>query len=183
MANIAILATDGFEQSELISPRDYFREAGHDVDIVSLKLSSAKEAPTSIKAWDKDDWGVTVPVDKQLGDVSVEDYDALILPGGQMNPDKLRAESSVVEFVRAFAKTGKPLAAVCHAPWLLIEAGLADGRKMTSYTSIRTDLKNAGADVQDRSVVVDDNLITSRNPDDLPAFNKAIAEALASVTA
>lgn len=178
MSRIAILATDGFEQSELISPRDYFRHAGHDVDIVSLQLSTADKAPTSIKAWDQDDWGVTVMVDKQLGEITPDNYDALILPGGQMNPDKLRAEPSVIAFVQAFAKTGKPLAAVCHAPWLLIEAGLAEGRDMTSYTSIRTDLKNAGAKVHDKSVVIDGNLITSRKPDDLDDFNGAIDKAL-----
>ena len=181
--NILILATDGFEQSELIEPRDYFRDAGHHVHIASLQLSTQKHAPESIKAWDQDDWGKSVPVDKLLSDVDPDDYDALILPGGQMNPDKLRAEPTVVSFVKAFAKTGKPLAAICHAPWLLIEAGLAEGKDITSFESIRTDLKNAGANVKDAEVVVDGNLITSRNPGDIPAFNKAIEKALSRVSA
>ncbi len=183
MSNILILATDGFEQSELVEPRDYFQKAGHHVHIASLQLGDQEQAPTSIKGWDKSDWGESVPVDKQLSDVTPEDYDALVLPGGQMNPDKLRLEPSVISFIKAFAKTGKPVAAVCHAPWLLIEAGLADGKAMTSYESIRTDLVNAGADVKDQEVVVDGNLITSRNPQDLPAFNKAIENALSEVNA
>ena len=183
MSTIAILATDGFEQSELTSPRDYLRAAGHTVRIISPQLSDQDQAPTSIKAWDKDDWGISVDVDDLLSEVSHDAFDALVLPGGQINPDKLRAEASVVEFVRAFAKTGKPVAAICHAPWLLIEAGLVDGKDVTSFKSIRTDLANAGANVKDESVVTDGNLITSRNPDDLPAFNEAIARALDEVGA
>lgn len=173
---IAILATDGFEQSELTSPRDYLRSEGFTVQVVS---------PTEeqIRAWDEDDWGITVAVDRPLAEASVEDYDALVLPGGQINPDKLRAQEEAVAFVRAFADAGKPVAAICHAPWLLIEAGLAEGRRMTSYTSIRTDLGNAGAEVVDEPVVRDGNLITSRNPGDLDAFNEAIAKALSGVAA
>ena len=173
---IAILATDGFEQSELTSPRDYLAAEGHAVHIVS-------PSEGEIRAWDEDDWGISVAVDRALSEATVDDYDALVLPGGQINPDKLRAQQPAVDFVRAFAESGKPVAAICHAPWLLVEAGLARGRRLTSYRSIRTDLRNAGAEVVDEPVVVDGNLITSRNPGDLDAFNGAIAEALAEVPA
>ena len=173
---IAILATDGFEQSELTSPRDHFAQRGATVHVVSPESGS-------IKAWDQDDWGISVDVDRALSDASVEDYDALVLPGGQINPDTLRADDTVVAFIRDFASSGKPAAAICHAPWLLVEAGLANGRRLTSFKSIRTDLRNAGAEVLDEAVVVDDNLITSRNPDDLDDFNGAIERALKSVGA
>lgn len=166
---IAMLATDGFEQSELEVPRDRLTAAGATVHVVSLKAGE-------IKGWDTDDWGRTVTVDTVLSDVSVDDYDALVLPGGQINPDLLRADETAVAFVRDFFNTKKPLAAVCHAPWLLIEAGIVEGRDMTSYHSIRTDLKNAGANVKDAPVVVDEALITSRNPDDLEAFSDKIIE-------
>ena len=172
---VAILATDGFEQSELLSPRDALREAGATVHVVS-------PASGSIKGWDEDDWGDSVDVDAALGDADAADYDALVLPGGQMNPDKLRMDDDALAFVKAFARAGKPVAAVCHAPWLVVEAGLAEGRDMTSWPSLRTDLKNAGATVHDREVVRCQNgsfeLITSRKPEDLPAFNAAIADAL-----
>ncbi len=172
---IAILATDGFEQAELTSPRDHFEKAGHQVEVLSL--SGKRE----IRGWDSDKWGDSVRVDSTLDEADVADYDALILPGGQINPDKLRTERMAIEFIKAFAKTGKPLAAICHAPWLLIEAELVEGKTMTSFKSIRTDLRNAGANVVDLEVATADNMITSRNPDDLPAFNKAIEKALNEV--
>ena len=169
--NILIIATDGFEQSELIEPRDQLSGAGATVHVASLQEGE-------IKGWDEDDWGDSVEVDKIVADVSVDDYDALVLPGGQINPDLLRVEDSVLDLIREFDSSGKIVAAICHAPWLLIEAEIVNGRKATSYKSIRTDLANAGAEVVDESVVVDDNLITSRNPDDLDDFCTAIAEAV-----
>lgn len=166
---IAILATDGFEQSELMVPKETLENAGAEIDIVSLK-------PGEIWGWQHDDWGDPIDVDKTLDEVSVDDYDALVLPGGQINPDKLRADKRAVQFVRDFYATKKPLAAICHAPWVLVEAGLAKGRKMTSYYSMATDVKNAGANWVDQEVVVDQGLITSRNPKDLPAFSAKIIE-------
>ena len=175
---LAILATDGFEQSELMQPKADLEAAGATVHVVSLKDGE-------IKGWDQDDWGQSVAVDKTVSEATVSDYDALVLPGGQINPDLLRADADAVAFVKAFAEAGMPIAAVCHAPWVIIEAGLAEGRDMTSYTSIRTDLKNAGANVHDKEVVVCQNgpftLITSRKPEDLDAFGKAIIEAVASM--
>lgn len=168
---IAILATDGFEQSELTVPLNTLREAGATVHVVSPDGED-------IKGWDGDDWGDTVSADKQLSTALVAEYDALVLPGGQINPDILRANPQAVAFVKGFAEAEKPVAAICHAPWLLIEAGLAEGRMLTAYPSIRTDLKNAGANVVDQSAVIDRKVITSRNPDDLTAFCDAIAEAL-----
>ncbi len=168
---IAILATNGFEQSELIDPLQKLSSAGAEVTVISPDAGE-------IKGWNEKDWGESVKVDLTLDDANVVDYDALIIPGGQMNPDILRANPDVVAFVRDFAATGNPLAAICHAPWLLIEADLVDGRTMTSYGSIRTDLVNAGALVVDREVAIDGNIITSRSPEDLPAFNEAIANAL-----
>lgn len=166
---IAILATEGFEQSELEVPKERLLEAGAKVDVVSLE-------PGEIWGWDHDDWGDPVKVDKTLDEVKVDDYDALVLPGGQINPDRLRMEKDAVKFVRDFYASKKPLAAICHAPWLLIEAGIAKGRKMTSYKSIVTDVKNAGASWVDAEVVVDAGLITSRNPNDLEAFSAKIIE-------
>ena len=176
-ARVAILATDGFEQSELVEPKQALEAAGATVHIVSPE-------ETAIEGWDEDDWGDEVDVDVHLPDANPDDYHALVLPGGQINPDVLRVSDDALAFVRAVADAGKPVAAICHAPWLVIEAGLARGRDMTSYVSIRTDLKNAGATVHDREVVVCENgpfpLITSRDPDDLPAFNQAVLEALAA---
>jgi protease I len=166
-----ILATNGFEQSELETPRDRLKEAGATVDIVSLK-------PGEIKGWDKKDWGSAVRVDRSLEDVSVDDYDALVLPGGQINPDLLRVEKKAVDFVRDFEATGKPLAAICHAPWLLVEAGVIEGKRVTSYKSIVTDVKNAGGRWEDSETVVDGNLITARNPGDLEPFSRAIIDAV-----
>jgi protease I len=170
-SRIMILATNGFEQSELETPRDRLREAGAVVEIVSLKEGE-------ITGWDKKDWGSAVRVDKTLDDVSIDDYDALVLPGGQINPDLLRVEKKAVDFVRDFEATGKPLAAICHAPWLLIEAGVIEGKRVTSYKSIVTDVKNAGGRWEDSETVVDGNLITARNPGDLEAFSKAIVKAI-----
>lgn len=172
---IAILATDGFEQSELFEPLRQFNQAGATVHVVSLKSGE-------IKGWDHTDWGKSVQVDKTLDDARPEDYDALVLPGGQINPDLLRVQDKAVAFVKAFHDSGKPLGAICHAPWVLIEAGIVKGRKMTSYHSIRTDLKNAGADVQDMEAVIDEGIVTSRNPDDIPAFVKALAGEIAAGT-
>lgn len=168
---IMILATDGFEQSELLKPKETLEQAGFTTHVVSLE-------PGEIKGWDEDDWGQSVPVDKTLDEVEVGQYDALLLPGGQINPDKLRAEGKAVQLVKDFAQSGKPVAAICHAPWLLVEADLVRGRTVTGYKSIRTDLKNAGANVVDQEVAVDGNFITSRNPDDIPAFSQALIKML-----
>lgn len=168
-AKIAILATDGFEKSELFEPRKQLMDAGADVTVVSLESGS-------IKSWDEKDWGESVAVDMTLDDASEGDFDALVLPGGQMNPDILRVEDKVVDFVKAFFDAGKPIAAICHAPWLLIEADLVQGRKVTGYKSIKTDLINAGGLFEDSEVVVDNGLITSRHPGDLDAFSAKIIE-------
>ena len=168
---VAIIATDGFEQLELTEPQKYLKGEGATVDVVSLKSGC-------IKGWDKTDWGDNVDVDKTIDQVQVADYDALVLPGGQINPDKLRLEPSVVNFVRDFANSGKPVAAICHGPWTLIEADVVRGKHMTSWPSLKTDLRNAGAEWQDSQVVVDGNFITSRKPEDLDAFNQKIEELL-----
>ena len=168
---ILIMATDGFEQSELEVPLERLQDAGAEIDIASLQTGD-------ITGWDEDDWGDEIEVDLLIADAKASDYDALVLPGGQINPDLLRVDDKAIALIKAFADAGKPVAAICHAPWLLVEAGLAKGRKMTSYKSIRTDVANAGAEVVDEDVVVDGNIITSRCPDDLPAFCDAIIEAL-----
>jgi protease I len=170
---VAILATDGFEQSELLEPMKALREAGAAVEIVSPKSGS-------IKAWNHSDWGEEIEVDVELSAADAEDYDALVLPGGVMNPDHLRANRSAVEFVRDFAAAKKPVAAICHGPWTLIEAGAVRGRRLTSWPSLKTDLRNAGADWVDEEVVVDQGLVTSRKPDDLPAFNRRMIEEIAA---
>jgi protease I len=169
---VAILATHGFEQSELEVPRDKLKEAGATVHVVSPEKGE-------IKGWDKKDWGRPVKVDRLLGEVSVDDYDAIVLPGGQINPDLLRINSDALEFIRAFFDQKKIVAAVCHAPWLLIETGIIKGRKATSYQSIKTDCINAGAKWEDSKVVVDQGVITSRNPGDLEAFSAKIIEEIA----
>jgi len=166
---IAILATHGFEQSELEVPRDRLRAAGATVHVVSLESGE-------IKGWDKKDWGRPVKVDKTLDQVSANDYDAIVLPGGQINPDLLRVEPKALAFIKDIFNQKKIVAAVCHAPWLLIETGIAKGRKMTSYKSIKTDVMNAGAKWEDSEVVVDSGVITSRNPGDLNAFSAKIIE-------
>ncbi|WP_185983645.1 type 1 glutamine amidotransferase domain-containing protein [Aureimonas mangrovi] len=168
-ARIAILATDGFEQSELVQPLEKLKAAGATVEVISIKSGE-------IKGWDKTDWGDSVPVDKLVSDVTVNDYDALVLPGGQINPDKLRADETAVKFVHDFYNTKKTLAAICHGPWLLVEAGVIKDRDVTSYKSIKTDIVNAGGRWHDEEVVTDQALITSRNPNDLPAFIAKIIE-------
>lgn len=172
--HIAILATDGFEQSELIEPRNALAECGAKVDVVSPKSGS-------ITGWRKDSWGDKVRVDKTLDLASPTDYHALVLPGGLFNPDTLRSNSHAVEFVKGFFGPDeiKPVAAICHGPWLLAEAGVLKGRTVTSYPSIKTDLKNAGATWVDQAVVVDQGVVTSRQPDDLAAFNRKIIEEIA----
>lgn len=166
---IAILATNGFEQSELETPLARLKSAGATVEVVSV-------AAGEIKGWEKKDWGRAVKVDKTLDQASAADYDAIVLPGGQINPDLLRVEPKALAFINEIFHAGKVVAAVCHAPWLLIETGIAKGRKMTSYKSIKTDMQNAGALWEDSAVVVDKGVITSRNPDDLEAFSAKIIE-------
>jgi len=172
---IAILATNGFEQSELIQPRDKFIEQGAEVDVLSI------DEQTTIKAWDKDNWGKDVNVDKQVTSVNPEDYDALVLPGGQINPDVLRTNEDAVAFIKSAnsAASIKAIGAICHGPWLLVESGLAKGATLTSFPSIQTDLKNAGATWVDEEVATHAKLVTSRNPDDIPAFVSKISEMVA----
>jgi protease I len=166
---IAILATDGFEQSELLEPKKALENAGAKVDIVSLKAGS-------IKSWSKRNWGPSVEVDVVVSEANPDNYQGLVLPGGTLNPDRLRMDPDAVAFVSEFTRTGKPIAAICHGPWTLIETDILDGRTVTSWPSLKTDLINAGAKWIDKAVVVDNGLITSRNPDDLPAFNEKIIE-------
>ncbi|MGA7157908.1 MAG: type 1 glutamine amidotransferase domain-containing protein [Acidobacteriaceae bacterium] len=173
---IAMLATDGFEQSELMDPKKGLEEAGAKVTVLSLQEGE-------IKGWDKKDWGKSVKVDGLVKEAKPAEFDALVLPGGVMNPDKLRMDSSAVTFVRTFAETGKPVAAICHGPWMLIEAELVRGKTITSWPSLHTDLKNAGAHFVDDEVAIDGNLITSRKPEDIPGFTRAIIEAVSGHTA
>lgn len=174
---VMILATDGFEQSELMKPKANLEKAGIETEVVSLEEGS-------IRGWDQKDWGESVTVDKTVDAIeNCDGYDALLLPGGQMNPDILRMNERAVAIVREFASADKPIAAICHAPWLLAEAGLIDGKTVTSWPSIRTDLKNAGANVVDQEVATDGKFITSRNPDDIPAFSKALIDMLGETVA
>jgi len=166
---VAILATDGFEQSELMVPKQRLEEAGASVDIISLKSGE-------IWGWKNGDWGEPIEVDRTIDAVNIDEYDALVIPGGTINPDLRRQDEDAVALVKDFFASKKPLAAICHAPWVLIEAGIAKGRKMTSYHSMATDVKNAGANWIDKEVVVDQGLITSRNPGDLEAFSAKIIE-------
>lgn len=166
---IAILATNGFEESELKSPKEAMEREGFQVDIVSLESGS-------IKAWDSGNWSKEYKVDQTVDEVNANDYNALVLPGGVINPDYLRRSDKALNFVRDFFKQKKPVAAICHAPWTLISAEVVKGRKMTSFHSIRKDLENAGAHWVDEEVVVDEGFVTSRNPDDLPAFNSKLIE-------
>jgi protease I len=168
-AKILILATDGYERSELRVPLDQLTKRG-----ASVKIASIEQGP--IKSWDKTDWGDTVDVDLQASDVDIADFDALVLPGGQINPDKLRIDEHAVRVVREFVKSGKIVAAICHAPWLLIEVDALRGRDATSYWSIKTDVTNAGGNWKDEKVVSDSGIITSRSPDDLDAFVGKIVE-------
>jgi protease I len=168
---IAILATDGFEQAELTDPKKNLEQAGAKVDVLSIKSGE-------IKGWDKTDWGKSVKVDRLVTDAKPADYDALVLPGGQINPDKLRMDKNAVSFIKQFVESGKPVAAICHGPWGLIEAGVVKGKTMTSWPSVHTDLINAGANWVDKEVVQDGNIITSRKPEDIPAFSNKLIEAL-----
>ena len=168
-SRIAILATDGYERSELREPLEKLRQRGATVEVIAPKAGE-------IRSWHRKDWGDSVPVDRALAEASPDDYDALVLPGGQINPDLLRADEAAVEFVRRFAESGKPLAAICHGPWLLVEADVVRGRDVTSYKSIRTDMTNAGGNWRDAEVVVDEGIVTSRQPGDLPAFIDKIVE-------
>ena len=168
-ATIAILSTNGFEQSELETPLEKLREHGATVHVITPDGED-------IKGWDGDNWGDTVKADKKLADADVADYDAIVLPGGQINPDILRMNEDALKLIRAFVDGGKTVAAICHAPWLLIEADVVKGRTVTSWPSLRTDLKNAGGNVVDQEVAVSNGIITSRNPDDLPAFVAKIVE-------
>jgi protease I len=167
---IAALVDDGFEQVELTEPKKALEAEGATVDVVSPQ-------PVKVKGWEHTHWGDEIAVDALLDQAHVAQYDGLLMPGGVMNPDKLRMNAVAVTFVRAFADAGKPIAAICHGPWTLIEAGAVSGRRMTSWPSLRTDLRNAGAHWVDEAVVVDRGLVTSRKPDDIPAFNaKAIEQ-------
>lgn len=173
--NVAVLATNGFEESELTSPVEALRSAGASVSIVSIP-----DTPDAIRGWDKDDWSSrTIPVDGTVEEMEVDRFDALVLPGGVINPDRLRRNEAAVDFVRGFFEAGKPVAAICHGPWMIVEAGAARGRRMTSFSSIRTDLENAGATWVDESVVVDQGLVTSRSPKDLDDFNAKMVEEIA----
>jgi protease I len=173
---VAILITDGFEQVEMTEPRKALDQAGAETWIVSPKDGT-------VKAWNFTEWGDPFPVDVPLNGARPEDYDALLLPGGVINPDTLRAIPAAVAFAKRFLDGGKPVASICHGPWTIIEAGAARGRRLTSWPSLQTDLRNAGADWVDEQVVVDGNLVTSRKPDDIPAFNQAVITLFANARA
>ncbi len=166
---IAIVATDGFEQMELTEPKKALEAAGAKVDVISPKAGE-------IKGWKFTDWGDRTKVDKTLDDAKPTDYDGLVLPGGQINPDKLRIEPKAVAFVTEFFNSGKPIGAICHGPWMLVEAGVVKKKTLTSWPSVRTDIRNAGGHWVDEEVVTDGNLTTSRNPDDIPAFSKRLIQ-------
>ncbi|HEV7576663.1 MAG TPA: type 1 glutamine amidotransferase domain-containing protein [Caldimonas sp.] len=163
--DVAILVEDGFEQVELLEPRRALDEAGARTRVVSPK-------DDRVRGWNMTDWGEQVKVDVRLADARPDDFAALLLPGGVMNPDKLRMNRDAVAFVKAFFDAGKPVASICHGPWTVLETGYAKGCRMTSWPSLRTDLRNGGAEWVDEEVVVDGNLVTSRKPDDIPAFNR-----------
>lgn len=169
---VAIIATDGVEQIELTEPRIALEDAGASTDVISPKSGT-------IKGWQHDHWGDQIKVDVPLAQAREDDYDALLIPGGVMNPDHLRLDPQAVQFVRSFFDAGKPVAAICHGPWMLVEAGVVQGRTLTSWPSLETDLRNAGADWVDRDVVVDEGLVTSRKPDDIPAFDAKMVEEFA----
>ena len=169
---VAILATDGFKQVELIEPKKSLEQAGATTEVIAPKAGE-------IRGWKMKDWGDSVAVDKTLSNAKPGDYDALILPGGVANPDHLRMDEKAVRFVKDFAESGKPVAAICHGPWTLIEAGVVKGHTLTSWPSLKTDLRNAGANWVDKEVVMDGNFITSRKPDDIPAFSKKVIEEIA----
>ena len=169
---VAILVSDGFEQVELTWPREALEEAGAQTSIVSPKDGE-------VEGWNHYDKGDKFPVDVPLAEANMDDFDALLLPGGVANPDQLRMDPDAVDFVKQFAAAGKPIAVICHGPWTLVEAGVVKGRRMTSWPSVKTDLVNAGADWVDEAVVVDNGLISSRNPGDIPAFNERMIEEFA----
>ncbi len=169
---VAILVTDGFEQVELLEPRKALDEAG----ATTLVVSPAKD---KVKGWNMKEWGNEVPVDVPLEEAKASDFHALLLPGGVMNPDHLRMNPKAVSFVKQFTDAGKPVAAICHGPWTLIEAAAVNGHTMTSWPSLKTDLKNAGANWQDKEVIRDGKLVTSRKPDDIPAFNREMIQMFA----
>jgi len=169
---VAILVANGFEQVEMTEPKKALEQAGAQTDIISPEEGE-------VKGWNHTEWGDSFPVDQQLDSANPQRYDALLLPGGVMNPDHLRVNQKAVAFVKSFAEAGKPIAAICHGPWTLIEAGAVKGRTMTSFPSIKTDLINAGARWTDQEVVTDNGLVTSRNPDDIPAFNRKMIEEFA----
>ena len=166
---IAALVENGFEQSELLEPKKALEQAGARVDVVSPQ-------PRKVKGWAHTKWADEVTVDRRLDEVRADEYDGLLLPGGVMNPDRLRMNETAVRLVKAFVDSGKPIAAICHGPWTLIEAGVVTGLRMTSYPSIKTDLKNAGANWIDEQVITDRGVVTSRKPDDIPAFNEKMIE-------
>ena len=166
---IAILVADGFEQVEMTEPRKALEDAGAVTDLISLKSGR-------VKGWQHDHWGDEFEVDLEVAQANPQDYDAYLQPGGVMSPDKLRMDERAVQFVRAFINAGKPVAAICHGPWMLVEADVVRGRTVTSYPSIRTDLRNAGANWVDLEVVVDNGMVTSRKPADIPAFNRKMIE-------
>jgi protease I len=169
---VAILVTDGFEQVELTEPRKALQQDGAETRVVS-------PVKGKVKGWNHTEWGDEIPVDVPLDQANAEQYDALLLPGGVMNPDKLRRNPTALAFVKAFFHAGKPVAVICHGPWTLIDAGVVKGRRMTSYPSLQTDLKNAGAEWVDQEVVVDQGLVSSRKPDDIPAFIQKMVEKFA----
>ena len=169
---VAVLVDNRFEQSELMEPRKALQDAGATADVISPQTGK-------VKGWQHTNWGEEIPVDRKLDEAKPDEYDALLLPGGVMNPDKLRANQAAVRFVKHFVDSGKPIAAICHGPWTLIEAGATRGRKMTSWPSLQSDLRNAGAEWVDQEVVTDRGLVTSRKPDDIPAFNRKMIEEFA----
>ena len=172
-ARVLIIATDGVEQVELTTPRDELRKAGARVEV-------ATPSGSQIRGWNISDWGETIPADLKISAVNCDDYQALVIPGGVINPDKLRVDETAMEVVQYFLGTDKLIASVCHGPWLLVQADACEGRRMTSYPSIRKDVENAGADWVDEEVVTDGRIITSRRPDDLPAFSAKIIEELSA---
>ncbi len=169
---VAALVEHGFEQAELLEPKKALEDAGAKVDVVSPQ-------PSKVKGWNHTNWGDEVKVDVELENADAKNYDAILLPGGVMNPDKLRMNDKAVQFVKSFVDSGKPIAAICHGPWTLIETGIVRGKTMTSWPSLETDLKNAGAHWVDRECVNDNGLVTSRNVDDIPAFNRKMIEEFA----
>lgn len=166
---VAILATDGFEESELLEPKKALEEAGAITTVVSIKAGE-------IKGWSEQNWGQAIAVDKTVDEVSADDFDALMLPGGVMNPDKLRMDERAVSFCRRFFDQGKPIGAICHGPWLLVEADVVRDREMTSWPSLQTDIENAGGQWQDSECIVDQGIVTSRKPADIPAFSSKLVE-------